>query len=190
MASLTTATTTVIHVASTKVFGQGCLRPRTSFCGSYAYDAETGIYVEESVDAIKRRLSDRLLEASRQTNCPWLEKQRSDSRLNSIVAHLRGIVECRDAFAQRERRIHLGNGVFRFDNGGELLPFSPAFVSRNRSPIAFDENATCDRFLNELVIPAVHPEDLVLLQKYAGLCLLGDNLVQRMLILDGGIGTR
>jgi hypothetical protein len=70
MASLTTATTTVIHVASTKVFGQGCLRSRTSFCGSYAYNAETGIYVEESVDAIKRRLSDRLLEASRQTNCP------------------------------------------------------------------------------------------------------------------------
>ena len=151
----------------------------------YAYNAETGIYVEESVDAIKRRLSDRLLEASRQTNCPWLEKQRSDSRLNSIVAHIRGIVEHRGAFAQRERRIHLGNGVFRFDNGGELLPFSPAFVSRNRSPIVFDENAKCERFLNELVIPAVHPEDLVLLQKYAGLCLLGDNLVQRMLILDG-----
>jgi phage/plasmid-associated DNA primase len=151
----------------------------------YTYNAETGIYVEESVDAIKRRLSNRLLEASRQTNCPWLEKQRSDSRLNNIAAHLRGIVERRAAFAQRERRIHLGNGVFRFDNGGELLPFSPAFVSRNRSPIVFGENATCDRFLNELVIPAVHPEDLVLLQKYAGLCLLGDNLVQRMLILDG-----
>jgi Family of unknown function (DUF5906) len=151
----------------------------------YAYKDDIGIYEEGSVDAIKRRLSDRLLEASRQMKCPWLEKQRSDSRLNSVVAHLRGIVEHRGAFAQRERRIHLGNGVFRFDNGGELLPFSPAFVSRNRSPIVFDENATCDRFLNELVIPAVHPEDLVLLQKYAGLCLLGDNLVQRMLILDG-----
>jgi Family of unknown function (DUF5906) len=151
----------------------------------YAYKDDIGIYEEGSVDAIKRRLSDRLLEASRQMKCPWLEKQRSDSRLNSVVAHLRGIVEHRGAFAQRERRIHLGNGVFRFDNRGELLPFSPAFVSHNRSPIVFDENATCDRFLNELVIPAVHPEDLVLLQKYAGLCLLGDNLVQRMLILDG-----
>ena len=28
-------------------------------------------------------------------------------------------------------------------------------------------------------------EDAVLLQKYAGLCLLGHNLIQRMLILDG-----
>jgi phage/plasmid-associated DNA primase len=185
MASLTTATTTVIHVASTKVFGQGCLRPRTSFCGSYAYDAETGIYVEESVDAIKRRLSDRLLEASRQTNRPWLEKQRSDSRLNSIVAHIRGIVERRGAFAEREWRIHLANGVFSFEKQGELLPFSPAFVSRNRSPIVFDENAKCERFLNELIYPAVRLDDAVLIQKYAGLSLLGVNLIQRMLVLDG-----
>ena len=151
----------------------------------YAYNAETGIYVEESVDAIKRRLSNRLLEASRQTNCPWLEKQRSDSRLNSIVAHLRGIVERRSAFAERERRIHLANGIFSFENGGELLRFSPVFISRNRSPIVFDENAKCERFLNELVVPAVHAEDVLLLQKYSGLCLLGVNLVQRMLILDG-----
>ena len=151
----------------------------------YTYNAETGIYEEISVDVIKRRLSERLLEASRQTNCPWLEKQRSDSRLNSIAAHLRGIVERRGAFAQRERRIHLANGIFRFDKGGELWLFSPAFVSRNRSPIAFDENAKCERFLNELVYPAVHTKDAVLLQKYAGLCLLGHNLIQRMLILDG-----
>src|SRR5262249_28813199 len=75
--------------------------------------------------------------------------------------------------------------IFSFENGGELLAFSPTFVSRNRSQIGFDGNAKCDRFLNELVIPAVLPEDVVLLQKYAGLCLLGVNLVQRMLILDG-----
>jgi hypothetical protein len=61
----------------------------------YSYRAETGIYEEESVDAIKRRISDRLLEASRQMNCFWLERQRTDYRLNSIVAHLRGILERR-----------------------------------------------------------------------------------------------
>jgi putative DNA primase/helicase len=151
----------------------------------YAYNVETGIYVEESVDAIKRRLSDRLLEASRQTNCSWLEKQRSDSRLNSIAAHLRGIVERRDAFVQRERRIHLANGIFRFENGGQLLRFSPAFLSRNRSPIVFDESATCPRFLNQLVYPAMHKDDVVLVQKYFGQILLGNNLIQRLLILDG-----
>src|SRR5262249_20892641 len=150
-----------------------------------SYNGETGIYEEISIDLIKRHLSDRLLEASRQMNCFWLEKQRNDARLNNIAAHLRGIVERRGAFVQRERRIHLVNGVFSLKNGGELLCFSPAFVSRNRSPIAFDKKATCERFLDELVRPAVDAEDVALVQKYGGLCLLGTNLIQRMLILDG-----
>ena len=144
--------------------------------------------MEESADAIKRRLSDRLLEASRQMNCFWLEQQRRDARLNSIVAQLRGILERRGAFMQVERKIHLGNGVFSFEHGGELLPFAPSFVSRNRSPIIYDENARCDRFLNELIYPAVHEDDVVLIQKFFGLCLLGNNLIQRMLILDGESG--
>ena len=93
-------------------------------------------------------------------NCFELEQQRSNSRLNNIVAQLLGIVERRGAFAQRERRIHLANGIFRFENGGELLRFSPAFISRNRSPIIFDENAKCERFLDELVRPAMHKDDV------------------------------
>jgi putative DNA primase/helicase len=151
----------------------------------YSYNPETGTYEDISVDLIKRRLSDRLLEASKQMNCFWLEKQRTDSRLNNIAAHLRGILERRGAFLQRERRIHLANGIFRFENGGELLAFSPAFLSRNRSPIVFDENAECPRFLNELVYPAMHKDDVVLVQKYFGQILLGNNLIQRLLILDG-----
>jgi hypothetical protein len=154
-------------------------------CSFYTYRSETGIYEEESVDMIKRRLSNRLLEASRQMNCFWLQTQRSDSKLNSIVGHLRGILERRGAFMHRDRRIHLANGVFSFNNGGELLSFSPELVSRNRSPIVFDDGAKCERFLNELVYPAVHEEDVLLVQKYGGMCLLGANLIQRMLILDG-----
>jgi phage/plasmid-associated DNA primase len=53
-----------------------------------------------------------------------------------------------------------------------------------RYPIVFDENATCERFLNELVWPAMHEDDVVLVQKYFGQCL-GLNLIQRMLIFDG-----
>ena len=84
------------------------------------------------------------------------------------MAQLRGILERRGAFVQGERKIHLDNGVFSFEDGGELLPFSPAYVSRNRSPIIFDENARCDRFLHELVFPAVDKDDMVLIQKFFG----------------------
>ena len=98
-------------------------------------------------------------------------------------------MERRGAFATRRNLIHLANGVVVFNGAeAELQPFAPEFCSRHRSPIAFDENAQCERFLNELLLPAVHPEDVGLLQKFAGMFLLGFNRAQRILILDGESG--
>ena len=152
----------------------------------YEYHADTGLYEVESVDVIRSKISNRMLEASRQSSVFDLQKKRTASTLNNVISHLRGIVERRGAFAERRRVIHLANGMIVFNGSeAELRPFAPEFRSRNRSPIAFDENARCDRFLNELVLPAVHPEDVELLQKFAGMFLLGYNPAQRLLILDG-----
>ena len=152
----------------------------------YRYSADTGIYEVESMDAIRSKISTRMLEASRQANAFDLQKKRTATTLNNVIAHLRGTVEQRGAFTEHRKVIHLANGVMVFTGAdAELRPFSPEYRSRNRSPIAFDEDAKCDRFLNELVLPAVHPEDVELLQKFAGLMLLGDNRAQRLLILDG-----
>ena len=117
-------------------------------------------------------------------------KGRTDRQLTAIIGHLRGIVEQRDAFRKTANFIHVANGVLEVKKDGtvELLPFSSKYRSRNRSPIAYDPKATCPRFLGELLLPAVHSEDVPLIQKYMGLCLLGRNLIQRFLILDGTPG--
>jgi P4 family phage/plasmid primase-like protien len=155
----------------------------------YRYNSISGIYEIETADAIQARISGRMLELSRQANVPGLEKKRTASTLKNVVWHLRGIVEQRGAFAGRHKMIHLANGVIVFNQSvPEFRQFSPEFRSRNRSPIAFDENATCERFLTELVRPAVHPDDIELLQKFAGMFLLGYNRAQRLLILDGEAG--
>ena len=155
----------------------------------YAYHAESGLYELESADVIRTKISNRMLAASRQANVFDLQKKRSAKTLNSVIMHLRGIVERRGAFANRRQVIHLANGVVLFREGeAELHSFSPEFRSRNRSPIAFDPDAKCERFLNELVLPAVHPDDVELLQKFAGMYLLGYNRAQRLLILDGQSG--
>lgn len=154
----------------------------------YEYHADTGLYEEISADRIKAEISARLLAASRESNVPALERKRTDSALNHIIAQLKGLVEKRRAFSDRASNyIHLANGILQFqpDREIDLLPFAPDFYSRNRSPIGYDDSAHCERFLNELVLPAVHPEDVALIQKYLGLCLLGRNLIQRFLILDG-----
>jgi len=155
----------------------------------YTYSGETGLYEIESQDVIRHKISGRMLEASRQANVFDLQKRRTATTLNNVVAHLRGIAERRGAFSGARRVIHLANGVIVF-NGceAELRPFSAEFRSRNRSPIAFDENAKCERFLNELVLPAVAEDDAELLQKFAGMMLLGFNRAQRLLILDGEAG--
>jgi putative DNA primase/helicase len=155
----------------------------------YSYSDETGLYEVESSDAIRHKISGRMLEASRQANVFDLQKRRTATTLNNVVAHLRGIAERRGAFSGARRVIHLANGVIVFKGcEAELRPFSPEFRSRNRSPIAFDEKARCYRFLNELVLPAVEPDDAELLQKFAGMMLLGFNRAQRLLILDGEAG--
>jgi putative DNA primase/helicase len=155
----------------------------------YGYEKETGLHAVESVDLLRTKIAARMLEASRQANAFDLQKKRNASTLNNIITHLRGIVERRGAFSHRRNFIHLANGVVVFNGAdAELRPFASEFYSRHRSPIAFDENANCERFLNELVLPAVHPEDVGLLQKFAGMYLLGFNRAQRILILDGEAG--
>jgi len=156
----------------------------------YRYHDDTGLYTVESADLIKQAISSRLLEVSRESDfLAALVRYRNDRTLNAITAQLRGIIEQRGAFKEKRRIVHLNNGVIVFgEDGARLHPFSPTFRSRNRSPIAYDPEARCPRFLNELLGPAVHADDVLLLQKMAGQCLLGVNLVQRFVLLDGLAG--
>jgi putative DNA primase/helicase len=152
----------------------------------YKYNEEQGLFSVETPDRIKHDLAAMLLNGSHAPGMRDLMKFRKDSKLNSVVAALRGITEERGAFENRPQTVHLANCVLRLNpQGFEGLPFSPRFRSRNQSPISYDPTATCPRFLGELILPAVHQEDVVLLQKMIGQALLGRNLVQRFVILDG-----
>ena len=155
----------------------------------YQYDP-CGIYKPISNDVIKSSISERLLQMSRDWKVAELEQCRQDVRLNAIVGHLRGLVEQRDAFKRGDAKfIHLKNGVLVLtENGFQLEAFSPDYFARNQSPIDYDPEAACPRFLGELLGPAVKEDDVILLQKMFGLCLFGENIVQRFFIIDGTPG--
>ncbi len=155
----------------------------------FRYCDETGLFAEVTADLLKQEISSLILEMGREKRVPGLQQDRNASRLAAIIQQLKGIAEQRDAFKKTGRYIHLANGVLDLSGDGPvLLPFSPDFRSRNQSPIAYDPEATCPRFLDELILPAVHPEDVAVIQKYLGLALLGRNIIQRLLILDGMAG--
>jgi hypothetical protein len=158
----------------------------------YTYDEQTGLFLPQSVDSIRKNLAELIFQCSRiwaDRGYGSLEKFRSERVLHGIIAHLRGEVEQSDFFNRRgdwQRALHLGNGVLVFgvDGSHAIQPFSQEFRSRNRSPINFERDAKCpnfvDRFLGHL-----EPDDRELIQKYGGQCLLGRNLTQRILILEG-----
>lgn len=156
----------------------------------YRYDPANGLYSVISEDVIKQEIASRILEVSRDQGLPSLERKRNNSSQNHIVAQLKGICEKKNAFHRDNTIVHLANGVIAFKKNGEadFCSFSPDFYSRNQCPIPFDAAAKCDRFFDEVLIPAVSADDALLLQKYTGLCLLGNNLIQKLLILDGQPG--
>ena len=153
----------------------------------YLYAEQSGLWEVVTPENIRETISCRILEISREAQQFTLEIQITQARLNAVVSALKGIVEKRGAFKGKERYIHVSNGVIRFAEDGDVQfgGFSPEDYSRNQSPFAFDPAAECPRFLNELIYPAVAPDDADLLQRWAGLALFGYNLPQRMLILDG-----
>ena len=153
----------------------------------YHYAADTGLWETITPESIREAISARILEISRESQQFTLEIQITQNRLNSVVSALKGIIERRGVFTTKKPFIHVANGVIRFTDNDDIQfgGFSPEDYSRNRSPFDFVEGAQCPRFLNELIHPAVEPDDADLLQRWAGLALFGYNLPQRFLILDG-----
>jgi P4 family phage/plasmid primase-like protien len=153
----------------------------------YRYQPENGLWRPVTAESIRESISGRILEASREAQQLTLEIQITQTKLKSVVGALMGIVEKRGAFRSKGQFIHVANGVVRLGDNGDVAfgEYSPEVFSRNQSPIAFDGEADCPRFLHELIYPAVNAEDADLLQRWAGLALFGYNLAQRFMILDG-----
>ncbi len=96
-----------------------------------------------------------------------------------------------DPFKDRPHNlIHVGNGMLEINDDGTcvLKPFSPDYYSRNQTSIAYDPAAQCPRFKGELLEPMLPQDDIEVLQRYCGQCLLGVNITQTFLVLTGTPG--
>jgi P4 family phage/plasmid primase-like protien len=156
----------------------------------YDYSAERGLWLVESEDKIRWKLSGDFKKVADEAKLPQLETKRTNSFLQSIVELLKGCTEKRDAFRREAGIVHLQNWMLDL-RGAEpkLVDFAKEFYSRNQLAVAYDEKATCPRFEEELLRGGLErEEDIRLLQKLAGQLLLGVNLTQKIVLLTGRAG--
>ena len=156
----------------------------------YNREPESGLWKPASDDHIREALSAQILEYGRAKG-HHLESKVTTPKTGAVLQSLRGIAERREAFTRRSDYVHVRNGVIRFRNQNriELTGFDPADYSRNCCPVDFRPDADCPRFLNELLGPALPPDDIDFLQRWFGLALAGINPAQRFAILDGDAAT-
>jgi P4 family phage/plasmid primase-like protien len=157
-----------------------------TFCD---YHAGTGLWQNLTDPALMVQLGLALHAVLAECQATNLLRQRTQPFLLQVAGLLRGIAERADAFRRTRSIIHVANGILDLDSGTPTLrEFSPDYFSRNRSEVAFVEGAECPRFLDELLRPALDEDDISLIQRYAGQCLLGMNPAQRLLLLRGTPG--
>jgi P4 family phage/plasmid primase-like protien len=155
----------------------------------YIYYSETGLWGHQSDNVTVRDLGALVQCISREINWPELLKKRTAGLLHGLMLLSRGFAECPYAFSTRPTAIHVRNGMLSVVNGAVTMnPFSRNYYSRNRSEYEYMPAAECPRFLSELLLPAIPAEDISLIQRYVGQCLLGDNPSQTFLILRGTPG--
>lgn len=156
----------------------------------YEYSPDSGLWRRVSDDHVREELSAHVLNYGRRNEI-ILESKLTTARMGAVLQSLRGISEKREAFTRRTDFVHVGNGVIRFGDDGRvaLSDFQSTDYSRNRCPVPFDPSADCPRFLNAFLRPALPDDDIDLLQRWAGLALVGINPAQRLVILDGAAAT-
>jgi putative DNA primase/helicase len=151
----------------------------------YTYRGDSGLYVPVTEASIRTALADRILRASREWDVPALAQFRASGDLSGVISHLKGITEEQGAFDSERAFIHVANGIINLDDPDfNLEPFSSDKRSRNASPIKYVKGSKCRRFLEELLGP-LEEADKELIQKMFGQMILGRNLIQRFMILDG-----
>lgn len=156
----------------------------------FLYDLNSGLWKSLSDSSVTERLG-QFFQQIIMLKCPELLSRRTSSFLQSLLEMLRGISEREDVFVKSRPFIHVANGVIEISpltGEYELKPFNHGYYSRNRSEIVWQPDAQCPRFIAELLKSALSDDDIELVQKYFGQCLLGKNFIQMLLILRGTPG--
>lgn len=159
----------------------------------YRYEQEIGIFVPLSENQIVANFSTLLQrcadECHKKGTCDTtsLRFQLSKAgQLQGVIKKAKGLLCVAEDFfnSNVEEYIACRNGMLRLSDM-ELLPFSPDYRRRNKLSVTFDPKSQCPTFIDTLMRQALDDDDILFLQKWFGLALLGKNMPQVIVILSG-----
>lgn len=91
-----------------------------------------------------------------------------------------------DAFDARPWHFNVANGTLRLDQGVRLYPHRGSDLLTRISPVAYDPEADCPKFLKFLDVILPDKETRIWVQKWLGYSLTGDISEQCIAIFQGG----
>jgi putative DNA primase/helicase len=157
----------------------------------HVYQPERGLFVAQHPEKLREALASRMndIAASRGGHYHAVERFITMRALGGVIEALKGIAYSKEAFSRHPGEpvfLHLANCMLvRNGEGFVQEQFSPHFRSRNQSPIPYDPKAGEEDFRRAFFPEKFDANDLGVIQKYAGQCLLGRYLTQTILLLDG-----
>jgi phage/plasmid-associated DNA primase len=162
----------------------------------YRYNPANSLYESWSNEQILADFDDRIFRAANSWPAKWygLLNLRSARTIEPIIKYFRGITEMRDAFRSLghwQPVIACKNCLVRIDpNQQKILKedFNHKYRLRHASPFVYDPKAKCPLF-REKILGHLPEDDQSLLQKLGGQAILGRNLCQRIVLLDGQGGS-
>jgi len=160
----------------------------------YQYAAHDGIFRVKAPEDLEGKISATLLACARAcalgADVRSLEFGfRKSSVLHGVSRRARALLlEKNDFFDATVKDFIACNDCMLRVTDLQPQPFSPDYHRRNKLGINFVPDAKCERFLNELMRPAMSEADLDLIQRWSGMALLGENLAQKLMLLVGTAG--
>lgn len=117
--------------------------------------------------------------------------KRTPGLTKSILEFVKGCAPMGTPVTSLQECVAVGNGILHFSATEPVLrPRGPKDWITSYIPVDYDSNATCPRFLNEVLKPALKdPNDVSLMQKDWGRTLVPGNKAQRFSIVIGGGGS-
>lgn len=165
----------------------------------YTYDTKEGIYVAKSKQELVFGISKVMQQCA--DDCkgtfigmsydatPLTFYYSKAAQLSGVIEKAKGLLAVNENYfdTNLEEYIACKNGMLRLANR-KLLEFSPQYRRRNKLAVNYDPTATCSEFMEKLLKPALNEADIKVLQQWCGLCLIGVNLSQVIILLTGTAG--